>query len=355
VTSAGFRGHGGPPHRELAELGLCESDIVDFSSNTNVYGPSPGVLAAVRSASVDRYPDSSTRAAREALARAFDEEAERIVLGNGAADLLWTLARVLVSPGATALVVEPTFCEFGVAAEAIGAKITRWRASPETGFAIDLEAIAELAASRRAAVVYLCSPNTPTGVSVPAEAVAGWARSNPQLWLVLDQSFLSLSDRADDLRVPMPPNVIRVRSLTKDHALAGVRVGYAITTPQVVANVEAQRPAWTVSSIAQTAAIATCEHLSFVADSRKRLLADCKALREALIDVGLSPLASSTVFLIAPLEQVALLRRRLLKEHRIHIRDCASFGLPGYVRLAARPKPDRERLVRALREELRRC
>src|SRR5436190_6237589 len=115
-----MREHGGVDVDELRGLGLAPADVLDFSVNVNPYGPSAAIVRAVRAAAIDRYPDPTARAARQALARACAVDVAEIIVGNGAADLLWTVARVLLRPGTTALVVEPTFSEFGEAASIAG-------------------------------------------------------------------------------------------------------------------------------------------------------------------------------------------------------------------------------------------
>jgi histidinol-phosphate/aromatic aminotransferase/cobyric acid decarboxylase-like protein len=347
------RVHGGPRDEELSALGIDRARLLDVSVNINPYGPSPDVIAAIARAAVERYPDPTARAARVALAAHLGTTPDAVALGNGAADLLWTLARAL--PRGPALVVEPTFGELRAALAAAGAPVAEIRARPDDGFAIDLAAIAAAARAARATLVYLCTPNTPTGATAGAAAIAAWAADLRDTRVILDQSFLSLSARAADAAVAMPPNVIRVRSLTKDHAIPGVRVGYLLASPDVVAAVEAHRPAWTTGAHAQAAAIAaaTAGADRFVAACRDRILADRAALDEDLRALGLAPVPSTTGFsLVAVPGAAAALRHRMLVEHHVLVRDCASFGLPGHLRLAARPAADRTRLIAALGREL---
>ncbi|MBI3768388.1 MAG: histidinol-phosphate aminotransferase family protein [Deltaproteobacteria bacterium] len=347
------REHGGSRDAELRALGIDLSEIVDFSVNVNPYGPSPGVVCAIREASIERYPDSTAWAARQALARTYTLDAEEILLGNGAADLLWTIARLLLRPDATALVVEPTFSEFRSAALSVGARVLEWRAKATDGFAVDLKTVSRLLERNRAGVLYLCAPNTPTGVSIPVGEIAALAAAEPGVAVVLDQSFISLSDRFADAQVRLPENVFCVRSLTKDHAIPGVRVGYLVASPTAVQKMELSRPAWTTSAAAQAAVIAACREGPFVAESRRRLSADRDRLATSLRALGLDPVPSSAPFLLVRINEGSGLRRRLLARHRILVRDCRSFGLPEFIRLAARPSRDVERLKAALAEELR--
>ena len=345
--------HGGPQDDEIHSLGIHRDQLLDFSVNTNPYGPCPAVVESLRAAAIDRYPDPTGRSVREAMAPLLCLSPDEIALGNGAAELLWTLARALLHPGATALVVEPTFCEFRAAASAVGAHVFECRAREADQFLIDLDAVARMISAHAVRVVYLCLPNTPTGVVLPAVDVAAWAEAHPQVVVILDQSFLSLCERFEDADVHMPPNVVRVRSLTKDHAIPGVRVGYLMATPEIVTRVEEQRPAWSTSSMSQAAALTACREHRFVEQSRRKLVADRRRMISQLRGLGLSPLESTTPYFLVWAAEATELRTRLLTRHHILVRDCASFGMPDFIRLAARPAPDCERLVAALKEELR--
>lgn len=346
------REHGGSREGELRALGIDPSEIVDFSVNVNPYGPSAAVVRAIREASIERYPDPTAWAARQALAETCAVDADEVVLGNGAADLLWTLARVLLRPSATVLVVEPTFSEFRSAALSMEARVFEWRARAIDGFAVDLAEVAKLVDRVHSDVLYLCAPNTPTGAPTAVGEIAAIAAAKPDLAVVLDQSFLSLSDRFADARFRLPPNVFCVRSLTKDHAIPGVRVGYLIASRSAARAIEHSRPAWATSTTAQAATVAACRDARFVEESRRQLAADRGRLADSLRALGLDPVPSSAPFLVVRVKRVSGLRRRLLVSHRILVRDCRSFGLPKFIRLAARPSSDVELLKAALGKEL---
>ncbi len=340
--------HGGLTDAEAARLGIRAAEVLDFSANLNPYGPSPAVLRAVREARVDRYPDPRAASLRARVAAGTGREAADVVIGAGATELLWTAARVLCGPDRPALVVEPAFAEFRSAAEDAGARVAEWRARPEDGFAVDLDGAARAAEAACARAVYLCVPNNPTGVAPPAATVAAFAARLPAATVVLDESFLAVSDRHADLAAPVPANVIRVRSLTKEHAIPGVRVGYALAPSSLAARLERARPPWSAGAHAIAAAAAALADDRFVAESRTRWLADRDALAARLRAVGLAPLPSAAPFLLVPVPDAAAFRARLVERHRILVRSCGSFGLPDHVRLCARPAADVERLAAAI-------
>ncbi len=350
--SAAARVHGGPVAEELRALGLDAHAILDFSVNVNPYGPSPAVLHAIRTAPVDRYPDSTAAPVRQALAARLEVAAERIVFGSGAAELLWVLARVLLAGGGHAVVVEPAFSEFRAAVLQAGGAVSEWRAHPAHGLTVDLDAVSEAVGRERADAVYLCAPTTPAGIPVPADDVARLASRHEDAIVILDESFLPLSDRHGDALRPLPDNVVRVRSMTKEHAMPGLRAGYLVAPPALAAAVETARPAWSTSSVAQAAAIAAAADGEFVTESRGRLRRDREELAAGLRALGLAPLPSIAPYLAFAAADAVALRRRILARG-VLVRDCTSFGLRGWLRVAARPAADRARLLAALEQELR--
>ena len=135
--------------------------------------------------------------------------------------------------------------------------------------------------------------------------------------------------------------------------MAGLRVGYLLAEPSLVAALEAAHPSWSTSAPAQAAALAALAEDEFVAASRARLADDREALRRGLERLGFAPLPSIAPYLAFQAGDAAALRGRLLRRG-ILVRDCASFGLPGFVRVAARPPRDRDMLLAALEEEVQR-
>jgi histidinol-phosphate aminotransferase len=344
--------HGGLQLQELRGMGIAPEHILDVSVCCNPYGPYPPVVDAIRSAPLDGYPDPRASFARAAIASLHGLAAEQIALGNGAAELLWTLARTLLRPGDCVVTVEPTFSEFRSAAICAGAVLQQWRARPENDFAVDLDTVARLVDACAATVVYLCAPNNPTGVAIPISVICEFAQRCGDVTIVLDQSFLSLSEGFADAEHSLPPNLVAIRSMTKEHTIPGVRVGYALGSPAIIAAMERHRPAWTTSSLAQAAAVAACGARAFVDESRARLLSDRCTLVAGLRAIGLAPVPSTTGFVLVRTGAATSLRSRLLQRHHILVRDCTSFALPDFLRLAARPQPEGRRLITALEQEL---
>ena len=198
-------------------------------------------------------------------------------------------------------------------------------------------------------LVYLCAPNNPTGLAWPIPEIAAVVRRCPDALFVVDQSFLSLSERHEDAAVGLPDNAVRVRSLTKDHAHPGRARRRGHRGARLAKSWSDCGPRGAPAPRPRPPPSPPPRSKRFVAESRARLLAD----RAALSD-GLTALADSHRFprrrssFCCAWGMPGVCAGACFGEHGILVRDCASFGLPDHVRLAARPAADRERLLTAL-------
>ena len=337
--SLSARVHGGLSH------GGGGSPKVDLSVNINPYGPCEPVLRAVSQAHLDRYPDPAARDARRAWALALATREECIAVAHGATDLLWAIVAARTRRGGRVLIAEPTFSELRIAAEAAGAEIVPVWARQASGFAWDMDQLKR--ALSGVALAYLCSPNNPTGVYTSLAQIRELAASAPTTWIVVDQSFLSLSDHAVDAVADLPDNVLALRSLTKDYALPGLRIGLLWAHPEVVAQIEAARPSWSTSACAQAAIVASASARAFVSESWQRLRSARSRTATLLARHGLRVLPTSTAFHLVEVGDARGFQRRLL-QGGVLVRDCTSFGLSGHIRIAACPEAKQHALHEAL-------
>jgi len=349
---ADVRVHGDLDPTELERLGVDRANLLDLGVNVSPFGPHPDVLAAIREADVSAYPDRSATAARTAVATHVGASPESVILGHGAAELLWTAVRRFASRERPLLVVGPTFGECSAAARASSIPVVGVSASEVDDFIVDPRELDETIRAMRPGLVYLCQPNNPTGTGIPLASLDGLVRAHEDVRFLIDQAFLSLSDDFADRAHRFGSNAIVVRSLTKDHAIAGVRVAYALAAPHDVEALEASRPPWSVTTAAQAAAVAAVRNEAFVDLTRDKLLEARDALVPELRAIGLHVVPSRTFFSIVRTGDADSLRIRLLTRHGIAVRSCTSFGLPDYIRVAARDEAAHRRLVRALAEEL---
>jgi histidinol-phosphate/aromatic aminotransferase/cobyric acid decarboxylase-like protein len=343
--------HGGLPLTELAQLGIDPREVLDLSTSLSPFPAHPEVLRAVRECALDRYPDPHCIEAKRAIARATGHDADGVVIGHGSVELLWSLVQVLGAVERPLLMVSPTFSEAEDAARAQRLRVAHVYLAEDDDFAPDARAIDAAIVAERPFAVYLCQPNNPTGGALPHARLAALIASHPKLPFIVDEAFLSLSHLHANAREPLPSNAVRVRSLTKDHCLPGLRLGYALCQPALARRLEARRPPWMVSSPAQAAivaALAQPEHVRAMREALLRLKDDLeRALRARRF--GVLPSEASFFLMRVPHgESADLLRARLLREHKILVRSGRSFGLPEYIRLPACTPEARARLLAAL-------
>jgi len=354
---ADARLHGGIDARELARLGIERASVLDLSVNVNPFGPHPAVAAAVAAASLADYPDRTASTARAALASALDCEPDRIAIGHGSVELLWALVAGLrrEAKERPLLIVGPTFGEPEAAARANDIATVHVDMREIDEFAVDAERIEAAIAQHAPGAVYLCQPNNPTGRALGSPELQGLLQRQRGTRFILDQAFLSLSSvhAQHSLRVERLPHVVAVRSLTKDHALAGLRVGYALAAPELIQKLDAQRPPWMVSTLAQAAVVAAVRHPEHVAQARAWLLDARRQLTAAIGRLGLPVVPSETHYCLVRVGDADLVRERVLRSHRLLVRSCRSFGLSQYIRVAAGTEEARARLVDALAEHAR--
>lgn len=349
--------HGGLPLDELNHLGIAPASVLDLSTSLSPLPAHPDVVRAVRECDVHGYPDPRCLEVKAAIAAALRLDPSSLVIGHGSVELLWSLVRVLAQsdqPGKPLLVVSPTFSEPEAAAHAHGIAVTRIAMPQETGFALDARLISRAVAKSRPFAVYVCQPNNPTGAALPGVLLSQLIASHPSVPFIVDEAFLSLSLLHEDAHLALPPNAVRVRSLTKDHGLAGLRVGYAVCAPELAELVEARRPPWMISAPAQVAIIAAMANLEHVDRVREQLLAHKAELVAELHAIDVATLPSETTFFLARVHDADALRDFLLREHAVLIRSGSTFGLPQHIRLPACLPPARARLMIALRSALER-
>jgi histidinol-phosphate aminotransferase len=342
--------HGGLNPRELAELGVSGADVIDFSVNTNPFGPSPQVVAALRTVNFTAYPDRACAELTSTLARANRVSYGETLPGNGASELIWLIGQAVLRPGDGVVILGPTFGEYRRAAEMLGAQVVEVRGSGPD-FCPPVDALVEQIGRLHPRLVFVCNPNNPTGqVLTDAEIDRVRIACGDRSTLVIDEAYRAFHDGrffSDGLRA----GTIYLRSMTKDFAMAGVRLGYMLASSDLVGRMRALQPAWSVNAFAQAAGMAALEDLAWYADTLHRLT-DLK--RQFFADfraTGYEFVPSAVHYGLVDVGRPARVMREKLLRRGIQVRDCASFGLPDHLRLCTRLPQDTTRLIEALRND----
>lgn len=245
--------HGANPRHVYEKLGMTPPEqIRDFSENCNPAGPPRAVLELWPELlpRLNAYPDPSGEPFLSKVAAYHGVAPSSVIVGNGAAELLSLIAERY--RGKRAIVVHPTFSEYEATLLAKEVEVVRLVASEEEGFKLPVEAILEALPS--ADVLYLCTPNNPTGIMPKREDVAAILKRAGEAGceVVLDEAFVDFIDESKSFIPELRdfPHVVIVRSMTKMYAIPGIRLGYAVAHPDGIAKLKAQVPHWNVNGMA---------------------------------------------------------------------------------------------------------
>ncbi len=332
-------------HGGINQYNLDRSeDYLDLSVNINPYGPS-GTLN-LRPGDIASYPDPYSRALCKILADQRAVPIDSLLVGNGATELLWASARAFLGPDDRALVIQPGFSEFSSAVNQLGRGLAEFMLKERNDFHLSPEELDHRLAQHRPRVLYLCNPNSPTGGYLEPSVINCLALLHPGCLILLDESFLSLSLHHQKADAVYERNVVRIVSLTKDHAIAGLRLGYCFGAEGLIQKIRAEIPPWNVNVFAQKLGERLFDDKKFVERSRDFIFRD-KAWLEAELDLRrIRRLPSSTVFLMFQ-DDCPGLQQILLRDHHVLIRCCESYGFPDWYRIAVRPRTDMQRFLAA--------
>ena len=357
TASPDGRHHGAHGLDAARTLSARPDSFLDFSANINPLGPPEAALAAGAEAlygEAGRYPDLHYTELTAALARYLGVPASTVLPTNGGAEALFLAARAAVEgPGRRAIVLEPTFSEYAVAARAAGFEVlgvvVRRR---EMGFRLDLAALREVLQEwDDVGLVFLCNPNNPTGDAVARRdvlRVAEMAREAGAV-LVVDEAF---ADFAPELSVVAETDegLYVARSFTKFFAVPGLRLGCLVCREPE--RVRAFQPSWPVNAVAAAVGIAAAHDEDFAGATLAEVALRRGELYDALgglAGISVYPGAANFLFARGPEGLAERLARR-----GVLVRGCEPFeGLgPGFFRVAVRGAPENERLVEELRSVL---
>lgn len=343
---------GKPLEEAERELGIT---FVKLASNENPLGPSPKAVAALHDAcaEVNRYPDGSGHYLRHALAERHGLRPDQIVLGNGSTELVEILAKAYLATGKGAIVSKQAFIMYSIAVRAMAAPL---RSVPQKDDRHDLPAMAE-ACDAGTALVYIANPNNPTGTYVGRAAFAAYfARVPEHVLTIIDQAYFEYveapdyADCVEELKAGR--NVVVLRTFSKIHGLAGLRIGYGVTSADVVRTLEAVRSPFNTSAVAQKAALAALQDGDHVERSRRENAMGVRFLQAELARRGIRFIPTVANFILVRTSLPADdLYRRLLSRGVI-VRPMGAYGYPDGVRVSIGTEPENRRFLGALDESL---
>jgi histidinol-phosphate aminotransferase len=340
----------GKPIEELErELGV--SNVIKLASNENAFGPSPRALeAGARAlAGVHRYPDGNAYYLREALAATYDTPFDGVVTGNGSNDLIEIIVKAFVGGDEEVLIARGSFVMYELALQGHGVKRVE---VPMRELRYDLEAMAAHL-NERTKAVFIANPDNPTGTYVTrAELDAFAARVPPDCILVLDEAYYEFATAPDypsglEYRDRVERLII-LRTFSKAYGLAGLRVGFALTTPDIARNMHRVRQPFNVNLVAQAAAVAALGDHEHVARTRAGTSAGLAFLYRELERIGLRYVPSQTNFVLVDCAGDGARVYQDLLRRGVIVRPMQAYGLPSYVRVTVGTESENRRFIDTL-------
>ncbi len=351
----------GKPIREAER----ESGVpcVKMASNENPLGPSPAALEAMRAAAAETnfYPDNECTRLRKRLAEVHGLAGEHILVTDGSTVLLDLLARTLLGPATHALTSELSFIVYSIVAQAAGSKLVR---VPMRDYTYDLDAIAR-AVTAETRIVFLANPNNPTGTMFTAAALDAFLERLPgQALVVLDEAYcdyatdyaagrgLEYSHSLDYVR--QGRHLVVLRTFSKAHGLAGLRVGYGLGPPELMQHLSRVRSPFSVSVVAEAGALAALDDQAHVRRALENNRTGVAWLSSQLADLGLRPVPTAANFIFCEVgENAAELAHRLQAEGVI-VRPMTAWGAPTAIRVTVGTPENNRLFLAALKKSLAR-
>jgi histidinol-phosphate aminotransferase len=323
-------------------VGECS---IDLSDNTNLWGMPPSARKALEDfsfADVTRYPSAYTSELKESIARYVGVDSSMIVTGCGSDDVLDSAIRAFGNSGGTLTCCEPTFSMIPVLARINGLAARAVPFDAEGDIAVD--ALLSAAAD----IIYVCSPNNPTGSSASVDRINTIADQFRGL-VIVDQAYAEYSAISLTHLVADHSNVLITRTMSKAFGMAGLRVGYAIGNPALVNEVEKSRGPYKVGALSSTAAIAALEHdIPWIEQVVDQTLTVRSRFVDCIQSLGYRPLPSDANFLLIPTENATSVANRML-EAGIGIRSFRNLpGIGDALRITMAPWPMMEQVLTVL-------
>jgi histidinol-phosphate aminotransferase len=346
---------GAPIEKVQREYGL--KDVIKLASNENPREPSPKVVAAIQEAlsRLNLYPDGQSYYLRQAIAEHLGFEREQVTVGNGADGVIMQLCLAYLEEESEVIVSRSSFPVYDRFTHTMRATLVKTPLNKNYG--LDLEAMARTI-SDRTKLVFVCNPNNPTGMIVTADEVDAFMEAVPDHVLVIfDEAYyeyVEADDYPDTLKYIREGrhNVMTMRTFSKSHGLAGIRLGYGIAMPPVLAPMNQVKGIFNVNLLAQVAGIAALNDEAFLIKSVGANRARLHLLYSEFERLGLNYVESHGNFVLVEIGPQATTVQQQLLEQGVIVRPCTAYDLPDFLRISVGNEAQNARLIEALESVL---
>ncbi|MGC6406281.1 histidinol-phosphate transaminase [Bisgaard Taxon 45] len=344
----------GKPIEELErELGI--SNIIKLASNENPFGLPESAKQAILAEldNLTRYPDSNGFYFKQAVAQKFGLSPEQITLGNGSNDLLELVAHTFASEQDEIIFSQYAFIVYPLVTQAINAKKVE---IPAKNYGADLDSFLR-AINDKTKLIYLANPNNPTGTFLSAVDICQFLSQVPEhVIVVLDEAYTEFTlpeERVDSFALlEKYPNLVICRTLSKAYGLAGLRIGYAVSSAEIADLFNRVRQPFNCNSLALAAATAVMNDDAFIEKVAENNRQGLKLLEDFFKAKGLSYIPSKGNFVMLELNQPALPIYHALLQKGVIVRPIAGYGLPNHLRISIGLPEENQRFLKALTEVL---
>ncbi len=338
-------------------------NCIKMASNENPFGPSPKAVEAMQAvlAESNFYPDNDATELRQKLAQRHNVLPEQIVPTAGSTALLGIIARTLLSPGLNAITSERSFIVYPIATQAAGGQLIQ---VPMRNDGFDLNAIAATV-DQHTRIIYISNPNNPTGTLIATKELDRFLDEVPEhVIVILDEAYYDFAEYFATSRkvycsnaldhVGRSHGVVVLRTFSKAHGLAGVRVGYGIGPAELMGYFARMRTTFSISTVAQAAALAALDDEAHVGKTLKNNAEQAERLTAGITELGYSPIPTWTNFLYCELGDDAAAVAKRLQAEGVIVRPLGPWGAPTAIRITIGTPEQNDVFLKAFKKVMER-
>lgn len=335
--------------------GEDQNNVIDFSVNINPLGVSKNLIEALKKEleKMERYPEIDGISAKKILAKHLTTKSKKIILGNGATELIYLFARSIKPK--KVLMVQPTFTEYKKAFELVGSSIYSFITKEEDNFTIQIENLAAEIDYLKPDVLLICNPNNPTGTFTNINDLIPILNKLKEIggYLFIDESFIDFTDEVPYLSLIDEYNIFILRSMTKIFAVPGLRLGYGVANEEIISRLNHMKEPWTINSLALSSVPILLNDEEYIRETQKWykrekaiLFQELNKIKDIKVFHG-----KANFFLIRLLEKDSYSLKNYLLQKEIYIRTCEDFiGLSReFIRVSVRNRGENEKLILEIR------
>lgn len=345
----------GRPIEEVArELNLPAAEVIKLASNENPLGPSPAALAAMQRvlANIHLYPDGNAFYLKQRLAEKLDLPVASLILGNGSNEIIEFVGHAYLAPGVDVVVSQYCFAVYPLVTQLFGANLVT---VPAKDFGHDLPAMLKVI-TPKTRVVFVANPNNPTGTVVAQAQLEDFVRQIPPgVLLVLDEAYIEFLESPADflaaIRDGTQPNLLLMRTFSKIYGLAGLRLGYGVGHPDLVATLEKVRQPFNLNSLAQAAALAALDDTEHMCRTRENNARGLQFFVAGFQRMQLTFIPSAGNFILVRVGDGQRVFETLQAQGVI-VRPMGGYQLPEWIRISIGTPTENERCLKSLARAL---